>query len=100
MSLAPDGRLLISTIGTVNAPGVVAQDEDVIVFTGALGENASGVWSLYFDGSAAGLTTGSEDVTGIWVDGATQIPVTTMTSLSVTQPRRAMPPPASVSAQV
>lgn len=57
----PDGRLVVSVSGTVNVPGLTAQDEDLIVRNGS-------VWQLYLDGSAFQLTKGNEDVNGAWID--------------------------------
>jgi hypothetical protein len=62
-----DGRLLISTSGVVSAPGVSAQDEDLLAFYGQLGPNTLGSWSFYFDGSDVGLTTEGEDIDGLFV---------------------------------
>lgn len=57
----PNGRLVISVSGTVNVPGLKAEDEDLIVWDGS-------AWKLYFDGSAFQLTKGDEDVDGAWID--------------------------------
>ncbi len=67
LSIAPDGRLLISTLGNAFVPAsgggiVFARDEDIIAL------NGDGRWSFYFDGSDVGLTRGSEDVWALWVD--------------------------------
>lgn len=63
LSITPDGRLVISTYGTVKVPGLEAKDEDLLVFTAtSLGENTQGTWALYFDGSDVELTEGGEDV--------------------------------------
>lgn len=61
----PTGRLIISTIGAVAAPSVTAQDEDLLVW-----DPATNSWQLYLDGSAMGLTKGSEDIGGAWIDAA------------------------------
>ncbi len=64
----PDGRLLISTYGRVEVPGVSARDEDLLVFTAtSLGDNTQGTWELYFDGSDVDLTNGGEDVNALFV---------------------------------
>ncbi|MCB0073552.1 MAG: S8 family serine peptidase, partial [Caldilineaceae bacterium] len=56
LQLLPDGDLLISTIGTVFAPGVMGKDEDLLRFTPAtLGVDTSGRWTVYADGSDIGL---------------------------------------------
>ncbi|MEZ4866506.1 MAG: M14 family metallopeptidase [Caldilineaceae bacterium] len=71
IGLAPDGRLLLSTLGVYGVTGVAGADEDILAFAPTtLGETTSGAWSLYFDGSDVGLADAiSEDVRGIWVDG-------------------------------
>jgi hypothetical protein len=72
----PDGRLLISTVGTAAVPGaggttIKAQDEDILVFTPAsLGANTSGTWALYFDGTPIPGLKG-EDINGFWQDPTT-----------------------------
>ena len=60
----PNGDLAISTTGS---PGVVGggDDSDVLLFTGTTGAATSGTWSMYFDGSDLGYTTGSEDVNAV-----------------------------------
>ncbi|MCI0550327.1 MAG: hypothetical protein L0287_05190 [Anaerolineae bacterium] len=65
VSLLSDGRVLISTTGNPAVAGVTgAKDEDVLAFTPtSLGNNTSGSWSMYFDGSDVGLAeTSGEDV--------------------------------------
>jgi hypothetical protein len=65
VNLLPDGRVLISTTGNPVVAGVTGgRDEDVLAFTPtSLGNNTSGTWSLYFDGSDVGLAeTSGEDV--------------------------------------
>lgn len=69
LGLAPDGRLVISTRSSVSVPGLSAKDEDLIVFNAtSLGENTSGSWELYFDGSDVNLTSSDEDLRGSWID--------------------------------
>lgn len=73
-----DGNLLISVNGSFSAPGpggstVRGNDEDVFALTnGAFGTTTSGVWSLYFDGSAIGMTNSSEDLQALWIDHTQQ----------------------------
>jgi hypothetical protein len=86
IDFAPDGRLLISTIGTFSVTGTSGEDEDLIAFLPtSLGSTTSGTWSLYFDGSDVGLNTASsEDINGVWVDPAShQIYLTTAGAFSV-----------------
>jgi PKD repeat protein len=69
IDFAPDGRLLVSTTGSVNTTGMSARDEDLIVFAAVqFGANSAGTWSIYFDGSNVQLDASTEDVTGAWVD--------------------------------
>lgn len=74
VSLAPDGRLIISTLSnyTVTVTGTVTmlgEDEDLLRFTPtSLGENTLGSWDLYFDGTRVGLTATNEDVQGLWIN--------------------------------
>ena len=68
-AVLPDGRLLISTSGSISAPGFSARDEDLALFTPtSLGSTTAGTWSLWFDGSDVGLTSSDEDLRGVSVD--------------------------------
>jgi hypothetical protein len=72
LSLLPDGRILISTTGNPSVPGLSSlRDEDILAFTPlTLGDNTSGIWALYFDGSDVGLGESSdEDIDGLEVVG-------------------------------
>ncbi len=79
LELLPDGRLLISTTGNPSVPGVTGNDEDPLAFTPTtLGENTSGAWAMYFDGSDVDLATDSgEDVDGAAVGANGDIYLTT-----------------------
>ena len=82
-----DGKLVISTLGTVSVTGVSGDDEDLLVFTATqLGQTTSGTWAMYFDGSDVGLSTSTnEDVNGVWIDpGNGQIYLTTVGAFAVT----------------
>lgn len=69
MSLLSSGALLISTIGTAKVDGLVARDEDLLRFVPTQwGEETTGSWSLYLDGSDLSLTTGAEDIDALWID--------------------------------
>ncbi|MEM7133565.1 MAG: hypothetical protein AAF702_45145 [Chloroflexota bacterium] len=65
-----DGRIIISTEGHPSLPGFSGlTDSDMLAFTPtSLGENTSGSWNIYFDGSDVGMTTGEEDVFGLTID--------------------------------
>ncbi|MEL6490828.1 MAG: hypothetical protein AAFQ95_12790 [Cyanobacteria bacterium J06621_3] len=72
----PDGLLVISTKGshTVDSitgmDSIVGKDEDLILFNEtSFGENTSGTWAHYFDGSDVGLSDGGgEDVNAMSID--------------------------------
>ncbi|MCB0162606.1 MAG: isopeptide-forming domain-containing fimbrial protein, partial [Anaerolineae bacterium] len=69
ISFTPEGDLVISTIGPFAVPWIGGRDEDLIRFKAThLGENTSGVWERYFDGSDIGLRRFSEDIRGAWID--------------------------------
>ena len=61
-----DGSLLVSTTGLVTVPGVIGSGTDLLKFVPTkLGSATSGTWSLYFRGSAVGLTSSSENIDGV-----------------------------------
>ena len=73
LDVLPDGRLLVSTDGSLSVPkpgggAIKAQDEDLAAFTPATtGADTAGTWALYFDGTAVpGMK--AEDVGGAAVD--------------------------------
>jgi hypothetical protein len=72
LDILPDGRLLISTIGSFTVPGLTGNDEDLLVFTPtSLGDTTSGTWAMYFDGSitALGLGQTAEDIDALEIAG-------------------------------
>jgi hypothetical protein len=86
IDFAPDGRLIISTLGSFGVSGVSGNDEDLLAFTAtSLGAATSGTWSLYFDGSDVGLNNAtSEQINEIWIDPAdNRIYLTTVGAFSV-----------------
>jgi streptogramin lyase len=84
IGFAPDGRLVISTLG---APDVITGvlDEDLLIFDDtSLGETTSGTWDLYFDGSDVGLSdNGDEQVYGTSIDSTGEIYLTTRGAFAV-----------------
>jgi hypothetical protein len=86
-SLAMVGNdLIIGVTGAVAVPGVSGNDEDLLRCHVANPNSRPVVcssWSLYFDGSTIGLTTESEDVLGVFVQG-NDIYLSTLGSYSVT----------------
>ena len=66
-----DGRLLISVVGNASAGTITASDQQLLVLDNAtFGATSSGDWALYFNGSTADLSAGSEDLTAAWADDA------------------------------
>jgi hypothetical protein len=67
LGIAADGSLLVSTIGTLNVPSATGEltvrDQALIKL-----DEATGAWSLYFDGSDVGLIDSSEDIRSVWAD--------------------------------
>ena len=52
IAIAPDGRLVVSTLDAFSVTGVSGQDEDLIVFNAtSLGSVTAGTWAMHFDGS-------------------------------------------------
>lgn len=61
VSIMPDGKLLLSTIGAVSVPGVSGANEDVLQFTPTtLGSTTSGTYAMYLDLSTLGISTGAD----------------------------------------
>ncbi|KAA3663377.1 MAG: hypothetical protein DWQ04_10805 [Chloroflexi bacterium] len=85
IGMAPDGRFVISTVGSFSVSGVSGKDEDLLIFNSiSFGPSTSGSFDLYFDGSDVGLTTRSEDVNGTWIDVTTgEIYLTTTGDFSI-----------------
>lgn len=68
ITFAPNGDLVISILGNGNV-GFAVKDEDLIRFEDtSLGNNTSGTWHRFFDGSDIDLTTSGEDVSAVWID--------------------------------
>lgn len=74
----PDGRLVISTIGNFDVPGVSGKDDDLIILAGD-------TWQMHLKGSDVGLFDGlnNEDINGIWIDDNNDIYLTTAGDFSV-----------------
>ena len=86
MDVLSDGKILISTTGNPTVPGLSGlADEDILAFTPqTLGNNTSGTWALYFDGSDVGLADSSqEDVDALSVDSNGNIYLSTLGDFSV-----------------
>ena len=65
-----DGTLLFSFSAPTSISGVgTVDDSDLVRFSAsALGEETSGIFELYFDGSDVGLDSGSEDIDAVATD--------------------------------
>jgi hypothetical protein len=88
LTVLPDGSLLISTEARVKLAGVNgdvrAEAEDVLAFAPAVpGDYSSGEWRLYFDGSNAGIRSGSENIDGLAIGPDGEIYLTTSGKFSV-----------------
>jgi hypothetical protein len=63
IDIAPDGRLVVSTVGTASASGANGEDEDLLIFTASsLGSATAGSFVVRFDGGDVGLSSSDEDV--------------------------------------
>ena len=78
--IMPDGSILISFVATENIAGLIGgpngdevRDEDMVRFIPAtLGEDTTGTWEFYFDGSDVGLgDSGHKDIDAIGYDEVT-----------------------------
>jgi hypothetical protein len=82
--LLSDGRLVISTTGTVSVSGTSARDEDLLAFTPtSLGQTTVGTFALYFDGSDVGLGESPEDVDAVSVDSTGRLFLSTADTFAV-----------------
>ncbi|MCI0555385.1 MAG: DNRLRE domain-containing protein [Anaerolineae bacterium] len=87
LDVLPDGRILISTFASATLPGLNGADEDLLAFTPtALGENTSGSWAMYFDGSKTGIGLGqsAEDIDSLDVAANGDIYLSSADVFSVT----------------
>jgi hypothetical protein len=85
VELLADGRLLISTLGSLSVPGLSAAAEDIVEFTPtSLGTTTTGTWSMYFDGSDVLLSSSSENLDGLALDGTGAVYLSTSGGFSVT----------------
>jgi hypothetical protein len=81
----PDGRILLSTTGSLTVPGASALDEDLLAFTpNSLGASTDGTFALHFDGSDVDLTASGEDVDAAAVDASGDIYLSTLDLFAVT----------------
>ena len=84
ITLAADGRLIISTTGGFSGTGASGADEDLFIFTGTLGANTSGTFALHFDGSDVALnSSSSEDIDGASLTSGGDLIFSTLGAFSV-----------------
>jgi hypothetical protein len=84
LELLSDGRIVISTTGTVSVSGVSARDEDLLAFTPtSLGQTTAGTFALYFDGSDVGLGENPEDIDAVSVDSSGRLFLSTADTFAV-----------------
>jgi len=69
LAITPDGHLVISTFGSASVNGISGKihDRDLIKVDGTAATGYGNTASLYFDGTAVGLTKSSEDVSAAWI---------------------------------
>ncbi len=65
LAVLPDGRMLISTTGSLTTDGLTAFDRDVSAF-----DPTTGLWSPYFQGASVGFESYLEDVDGLTIGNA------------------------------
>lgn len=72
--MLPDGRLLLSTLGSfkVGNPPIKGASQDLLALTLTQpGPDSAGQFTVYFDGSDVGLKGTTENLDGVWAgDGA------------------------------
>jgi len=83
VDLHTDGRLIVSTTGNFDVPGLSGSDEDLLAFTPLTpGDYSTGTWAIYFDGSDVELTR--EDVYAVSLDPNGAIHLSTTNAFAVT----------------
>jgi hypothetical protein len=79
----PDGRLIVSTIGNFDVPGLTGRDEDLLAFTpDTPGDYSAGTLAFYIDGSDVEI--GREDVYGVALDPNGDIHLSVTNDFAVT----------------
>ena len=76
LEVLDDGTIIVSVLGQGQVPGVSMRGEDLIAL------DTEDEWSMYFDGSDVGLTTGQELVDAAAVDAAGSLDLSTTGRLS------------------
>jgi hypothetical protein len=84
MARLANGDLLMSFTAAGTIGGLSVDDSDIVQFTGTLGPNTSGTFSMYFDGSDVGLTSNGEDIDSIAFSAAGDLIISTTGGFSGT----------------
>lgn len=85
ISLHPDGRLVVSSVGGFSGSGASGADEDFFIFTGTTGAATSGSFTRLFDGSDVSQGgNGADDVDALHVASTTEFYMSTVGNYSVT----------------
>ena len=83
IDLHNDGRVIISTVGDVDVPGVTGRDEDLLAFTpNTPGDYSAGTWAMYVDGSD--IEIAGEDIDAIALNATGDIHLSTTNAFAVT----------------
>ena len=84
ISIASNGDILISTNSSYSIGGLSGDDTDILAFSAtSLGEDTTGSFSLYVDGSDIELTDSSEDIKGLSVSSNGEIVLSTLAGFNV-----------------
>jgi subtilisin family serine protease len=79
-----DGRVLVSTVGTVSVTGASGAGEDLLALKPtSLGATTAGTWTVYFDGSDVALTASTEKVDAAAVAPNGDVELSTTGAVSV-----------------
>ena len=85
VGFAPDGRILISTLGNYSVDGLTGGGNDLLVLDGGVfGDATSGTWALYFDGDDVELSDSTENISGVWIAANGDIYLATSGAFTVT----------------
>ena len=84
LAILADGSILVSTSGTANVNGLIADRQDILRFIPtSTGNTTAGSWELYLDGSDVGLDTDGENIVGLSVLADGSLAIATQFGLNV-----------------
>lgn len=70
ITVTANGDMLVSVAGDFAVPGATGKAQDLLRFVPtAWGQNTSGTWSLWWDGSTVAMNAASEDIWGVTAVG-------------------------------